>query len=378
MISWSVSCKDEGDERERTAAAILAVECALCLVQTCSLDVSLSSQDVFNEDINLRLHCGVGSGRTRGFCVGENERWEYFVTGDALQGANISLTQALLGEVVISESVKCELGRNVPIDNKIIDLQPRRTQTNQMVYLLSNTNATEPSIFSLQINSSSDSNTATFGSFLLSRVSSSYPSRVILSAARHVVNLFVTFPVNASESDHTGDRNASVSAPGCLVNNFYFTTPDGLATLSIDRVIYLEKILRTMVHECALNAIESCTSEFMAELRTITCLFIEITDIQGFFSCGDIDGIQEVSRVVVHASAIKGGSLRQIVFDDKGFVIIVVFGLSGSSYNDDCKRAVELSFLVRSAVRGLGRQLDTKIGVTIGENVILCFILNFL
>ena len=65
------------------------------------------------------------------------------------------------------------------------------------------------------------------------------------------------------------------------------------------------------------------------------------------------------------------GSLRQIVLDDKGFVLVLAFGLSGSSYNDDCCRAVDLGFLIKSAVGSLNfAGVDVKIGIASGTNVI--------
>ena len=96
----------------------------------------------------------------------------------------------------------------------------------------------------------------------------------MFTAARQVVSqLFSNASLDVSKSKVVSindEQDVTVRA-GRTVNNF-----DAIATLSVEFEIRLEVVLRGLVHECALNAIESGTSEFMAELRTITCLFVEV------------------------------------------------------------------------------------------------------
>ena len=55
-------------------------------------------------------------------------------------------------------------------------------------------------------------------------------------------------------------------------------------------------------------------------------------------------------NLCLHAFTIrkkKGGCLRQIVYDDKGFVFLLAWGLPGSTHDDDSVRAVSCALEVR-------------------------------
>ena len=75
IISWSISSGDictspNQLEQERFAAILLATNCALSLM-TNKLKVPVFSTDdeFLVDNADLKLHCGVGAGMIRGFCV---------------------------------------------------------------------------------------------------------------------------------------------------------------------------------------------------------------------------------------------------------------------------------------------------------------------
>ena len=65
------------------------------------------------------------------------------------------------------------------------------------------------------------------------------------------------------------------------------------------------------------------------------------------------------------AIAKFGGALRQFVLDDKGAVVIWTFGLPGSTYEDNARRALQSGFAMVSALKALG--LSPRVGVTSGR-----------
>ena len=145
-----------------------------------------------------------------------------------------------------------------------------------------------------------------------------------------------------------------------LVNDYKSASSDQFTPLEMS----LERCLRHFVHESAIEAIESSNVEFLAELRSVTILFLEVVNITAHDSHATL---QNVSKAILESTYVKGGSLRQIVSDDKGFVSVISFGLSGSTYDDDCMRAAELAFLLRASIRLVSKKLDVKIGISFGH-----------
>jgi len=54
------------------------------------------------------------------------------------------------------------------------------------------------------------------------------------------------------------------------------------------------------------------------------------------------------------------------VLDDKGFVVIIAFGLPGSCNNDDSFRAVRCAFLIESFMR-TSSSVNSRIGISQGD-----------
>jgi hypothetical protein len=190
-------------------------------------------------------------------------------------------------------------------------------------------------------------------------------SNTLIAARNVVIGLFI-----ATEGSSTEDKEVDSSAADDVftdsIANDFKAAHDANLTVEIG----LERSLRCLVHECARTAIESDTVEFMSELRSVVTIFIEVVSEIPLFSRSDGHPcIQNVVSAIFQSTDVKGGSVRQVVLDDKGFVFILAFGLSGSSYSDSSIRAVDLAFLVRSSVRALEQALDVKIGITSGDSV---------
>jgi len=181
---------------------------------------------------------------------------------------------------------------------------------------------------------------------------------LLLEAAKHVMGLFGAAPDEAN-----GGTSAPSLAACCksLVNRFDVPLA---CSLSVAAEIALERAMRCFVHESAVAAIEGGQSDFLAELRPVVASFIEIKNVTMLLGTNEL---QQIVSAILRSVALHGGSLRQIVLDDKGFVAVTAFGLSGSCYDDDCYRSVELAFLIRNAISEIGLGLDARIGITSGQ-----------
>ena len=74
--------------------------------------------------------------------------------------------------------------------------------------------------------------------------------------------------------------------------------------------------------------------------------------------------VQATLHTAQRAILSSGGALRQFVLDDKGAVVIWTFGLPGSTYEDNARRALQSGFAMVGLLKALG--LAPKVGVTSG------------
>ena len=97
LIMWPVELSSHQDVK--AATALMASLCALQLLKDCAEYDRGEGQNA----VSLKLHCGIGSGLVYCMCVGEGERWEFFISGDPLQQLAEAVPQAKTGEVCLSE-----------------------------------------------------------------------------------------------------------------------------------------------------------------------------------------------------------------------------------------------------------------------------------
>jgi class 3 adenylate cyclase/tetratricopeptide (TPR) repeat protein len=89
--------------------------------------------------------------------------------------------------------------------------------------------------------------------------------------------------------------------------------------------------------------VEAGQSEFLAELRTMTVVFV---DLSALGQEPELERLQEVVAIAQTALAELGGSVYQLVQDDKGTSLIAVFGLPGGSHEDDPVRGTRFARLL--------------------------------
>ncbi len=94
----------------------------------------------------------------------------------------------------------------------------------------------------------------------------------------------------------------------------------------------LSGALRGFCQESARYAIESNTVGYLAELRKVITIFINILGLDKALLQGELVSVQQVMELGVRCMGCFGGVVRQFVVDDKGCVMIAAFGLPQYSF----------------------------------------------
>ncbi|HLK40829.1 MAG TPA: AAA family ATPase, partial [Polyangiaceae bacterium] len=122
--------------------------------------------------------------------------------------------------------------------------------------------------------------------------------------------------------------------------------------------------LKAFVPRPVLKALEAGHDEWVAEFRRTTVAFVNIAGLD-FLSATIKERVGAVVQAVEDEVHAYGGSLNQVVCDDKGTTALAVWGVPGASHEDDARRAVE-------AAQSIGRRLATlshatSIGIATGR-----------
>jgi class 3 adenylate cyclase/tetratricopeptide (TPR) repeat protein len=150
-----------------------------------------------------------------------------------------------------------------------------------------------------------------------------------------------SFAENAAELEELAHAPSSVAAPD---------SQDQALLLS-----YLPESVRKRVPERA--------AEWLAELRHITVLFIRLRGIDA--RAVELARVQRAVDVIGALSDRYHGTFDKLVFDDKGTVATIVFGLPPSSHEHGPKRAVLAALELHAQLARAAQESD--IGVASGR-----------
>jgi class 3 adenylate cyclase len=104
-----------------------------------------------------------------------------------------------------------------------------------------------------------------------------------------------------------------------------------------------------------LARIEAGQAGWLAELRKVSVLFLELPDID-YRSPQALDRLQELARAVCRVVYRFRGSVNQLLVDDKGTTLVAAWGLPTLTHEDDAERALRAAREARSALDRLGCQ----------------------
>jgi class 3 adenylate cyclase/tetratricopeptide (TPR) repeat protein len=104
------------------------------------------------------------------------------------------------------------------------------------------------------------------------------------------------------------------------------------------------------------------------ERRLVTVLFADLVGFTGRSEAADPESMREIQRAYFAAVAAEveryGGGVEKYIGD----AVMALFGVP-HAHDDDAERALHASLRLRDAVRGLGYELEVRIGVNTGEVV---------
>lgn len=416
IVLWPL--EQNCDLETQFMAVELALKCSLQLLRVCGrYDKNLSND---RPPVSLRLHCGVSCGYIHSMCLGAGDRWEYLIAGPPMKQVGIAASEAGTGEVCISREVQdhvCDIFQleKMPLGSyKILGM---RTLTSHhelsssffVGELMADTIRKTPSGTTAVKSTTSDSTSES-----VERKTPSIGSVALVKglSGRLVMNLQKR-QEGTPEPRNSGPGNRSLMMAAAQMAAIWSSAQDTLNTRASRRksatiapsiddyqdvtkqtqtMAYLDapippesqivlannipqeaipdpvgfaQRLRFFVHDGARDAIEQNCLSYLAELRQVVTMFIEILDLEEDFSQGLLQRPQFVSCTILNCLGRFGGSLRQFVIDDKGFIAIAAFGLSGSSHEDNSIRAVETALRIRHILNGDG--ISVRFGVTSGR-----------
>jgi class 3 adenylate cyclase len=105
-------------------------------------------------------------------------------------------------------------------------------------------------------------------------------------------------------------------------------------------------------------------AEWLAELRRVTALFLNLLDADPA-AADQLEPLQLVMATVQPILQRYEGNLKQVVVDDKGLTLIAVFGLPPLAHEDDPARAARAALAVQAALGELG--VRCAIGLATGQ-----------
>jgi class 3 adenylate cyclase/tetratricopeptide (TPR) repeat protein len=123
-----------------------------------------------------------------------------------------------------------------------------------------------------------------------------------------------------------------------------------------------ENSLRPYIPGAIINRLTAGQSSWIAELRRVTVLFINLPDLDQYT---ELEFSQNIARLVQRSVYRYEGSINKINVDDKGITIVAALGLPPFSHEDDPARGVQSALMIRKELTNL--RVRSYIGITTGR-----------
>ena len=273
----------------------------------------------------LNVHCGVGAGQMVGVHVGDHElRREYVLLGQPIQQATVATDIAKMGEVAVSPEAHALLSRICRLDKDVREVDGREAVVlaNQSTMKFSSRNG--------------------HGQHVPTIVNA-----VSRGVTKHVEGL-------ETRDLRKYRRMMSLYVHPVVVDN------DFAAAAS----------MKQMTRKIEKSEQERHREE--AEIRNVYVMFVNpIVDTKVTknekVNRGMFKKLNEIMNLASREIKRYCGHLRQFIVDDKGLVLIITFGLRGTTMPDMvARRALPATISIHNAiVNDLG--IACKTGATIGE-----------
>jgi len=123
-----------------------------------------------------------------------------------------------------------------------------------------------------------------------------------------------------------------------------------------------ESSLRPYIPGAIINRLTAGQSSWIAELRRVTVLFINLPDID---QKTELTDAQNLARLIQRSVYRYEGSINKINVDDKGITIVAALGLPPFAHEDDPARGVQAALMIRKEMSRL--KVRSYIGITTGR-----------
>jgi class 3 adenylate cyclase/tetratricopeptide (TPR) repeat protein len=123
-----------------------------------------------------------------------------------------------------------------------------------------------------------------------------------------------------------------------------------------------ENSLRPYIPGAIINRLTAGQSSWIAELRRVTVLFINLPDLDQHTK---LESAQSIARLIQRSVYRYEGSINKINVDDKGITIVAALGLPPFAHEDDPARGVQAALMIRKELTNL--HIRSFIGITTGR-----------
>lgn len=120
--------------------------------------------------------------------------------------------------------------------------------------------------------------------------------------------------------------------------------------------------LRAYIPGAIINRLSAGQSGWIAELRRVTVLFINLPDIN---EKTPLEEAQNIARLLQRSVYRYEGSINKINVDDKGITVVAALGLPPFAHEDDPARGVKSALMIRKELLNL--DVRSYIGITTGR-----------
>jgi class 3 adenylate cyclase/tetratricopeptide (TPR) repeat protein len=124
------------------------------------------------------------------------------------------------------------------------------------------------------------------------------------------------------------------------------------------------EVLARCVPRIVLERLASGHAAWLSEFRTLTVLFIQLRGIEPD-ALGEFERLNRAIETVQKQLAHFEGSLYQFLMDDKGLVLLAVFGFPPLAHEDDAARGVRAALALRADLNLQG--VTTSVSVATGR-----------
>ncbi len=154
----------------------------------------------------------------------------------------------------------------------------------------------------------------------------------------------------------------NVIAQAGLLDSLTRTTGLPAHSARVDIPDAAQSSLRAYIPGAIINRLTAGQVSWIAELRRVTVLFINLPDVNQQTA---LAASQEIARLVQNSVYRYEGSINKINVDDKGITIVAALGLPPFAHEDDPTRGVQAALMIRKELSALN--VRSTIGITTGR-----------